>query len=114
MYCEFDYRPPQLAGNLLAHLVLVPNPPHNPAGDFALDGATVLAEGDERWTFSGISVLHPDLFAAEAPGKFPLAPLLVDAMAGGCVTGEVFKGRWIDVGTPDRLHELDVELAGRM
>lgn len=98
-----------------AHLVLVDNPPHNPAGDFALlagDGeyGRVASEGAPRFTFAGLSVLHPALFAGLAPGKRALAPLLREAMAADRVSGEYFAGPWVDVGTPARLAELDAQI----
>ena len=94
-----------------AHLVLVPNPPQHPAGDFQLRDGGVLSEGEgERLTFSGIGVYHPTLFAGCEPGPFPLAPLLRRAMAAGQVSGERFDGRWFDIGTPERLAELDRKL----
>jgi MurNAc alpha-1-phosphate uridylyltransferase len=97
----------------LVHLVLVDNPAHHAAGDFHLgpDGR-VQAEGTSRLTYSGIGIYRPELLAGCAPGKFPIAPLLRAAMARGEVTGEHFRGRWIDVGTPERLAELDRELRG--
>ncbi len=91
----------------LAHLVLVDNPPHHPAGDFALVGGEVAAAGAARLTFSGIGVYRPELFAGHAPGRFALAPLLRAAAARGQVSGERYGGRWMDVGTPERLAELD-------
>ena len=99
----------------LAHLVLVDNPPHHPQGDFALeaDSGRVGEHGARRLTFSGISVLRPELFAGCAPGRFPLGPLLRRAMADGAVTGERYGGAWRDVGTPQRLAELDRELRAR-
>ncbi len=95
----------------LAHLVLVSNPPHHPGGDFVLaaDG-TVRECGGPSLTFSGISVLRPELFAGCAPGRFPLGPLLRRAMTAGRVSGEYHAGRWRDIGTPQRLAELDREL----
>jgi MurNAc alpha-1-phosphate uridylyltransferase len=89
-----------------AHLVLVPNPAHNPAGDFALAGARVREEGEPRHTFSGIAVYHPRLFADCQPGKFSVVPLLRAAMRGHVVTGEVWEGQWNDVGTLERLEAL--------
>ena len=89
-----------------AHLVLVPNPPHNPAGDFSLLGARVREEGAARQTFSGIGVYHPRLFAHCSPGKFSIVPLLRAAMRDHHVTGELFTGGWSDVGTLDRLEAL--------
>jgi MurNAc alpha-1-phosphate uridylyltransferase len=91
----------------LAHLVLVDNPPHHPSGDFALADGRVQADGDRRLTFSGVGVYSPALFADCCPGAFPLAPLLRAAMAEGRVGGEHHAGRWLDIGTPARLAELD-------
>ena len=96
------------AAGRLAHLVLVPNPPQHPRGDFALDGDRVLADGGERHTFSGIGAYHPALFAGVAPGaKARLADLLRPAMHEGRVSGELFGGIWQDIGTPQRLAEAD-------
>jgi MurNAc alpha-1-phosphate uridylyltransferase len=94
----------------LAHLVLVPNPPHNPRGDFALQDGMVLDSGDSCFTFSGIGVYRPELFSDCSPGKFPLAPLLRRAMADGLVSGEVYAGFWMDIGTVDRLQAFDEHL----
>lgn len=104
----FERLPTRLTG--LAHLVLVDNPPQHPQGDFSLHAGRVVAEGTSRLTFSGIGVYARDLFADCRPGKFPLAPLLRAAMARGQVSGEHYTGRWRDVGTPQRLEELDQEL----
>jgi len=88
----------------LAHLVLVPNPPHRPEGDFCLmPDKRVGNEGEDRYTYSGMAVLHPRLFAGCWPGRFPLGPLLRDAAERGEVTGDVYEGVWIDVGSPERL-----------
>lgn len=95
----------------LAHLVLVANPPHHPRGDFALDGPAVRAGGDARLTFAGIGVYRAALFAECRPGRFPLAPLLTRAVAEGRVTGEHHRGRWFDIGTPERLRQLRALLA---
>jgi MurNAc alpha-1-phosphate uridylyltransferase len=96
----------------LAHLVLIDNPPHHPQGDFALDHGRVRADGPVRLTFSGIGVYRPELFRDCQPGKFPLAPLLRAAMAQGMVSGEQYHGTWLDIGTPERLAELDRRLSG--
>jgi MurNAc alpha-1-phosphate uridylyltransferase len=92
---------------------MVNNPPHHPEGDFALHNGRVCREGVNRLTFSGISVLHPDLFAGCTPGRFPLAPLLLYAMADGRIGGEYYPGVWRDIGTPERLRRLDEELNAR-
>lgn len=98
----------------LAHLVLVDNPDHHPEGDFHLRGSRVEASANgPRLTFAGVGCYRPALFADCRPGCFPLAPLLRDAMAGGRVTGEHYRGRWCDVGTPERLERLDQALRAR-
>lgn len=100
----------------LACCVLVDNPPHHPAGDFVLDGGRLRADPDPdprvpRLTFSGIGVYSPALFAEVAHGaRAALAPLLRQAAAGHRADAEHHAGRWIDVGTPQRLAELDAQL----
>jgi MurNAc alpha-1-phosphate uridylyltransferase len=114
IHTDLDFAP--LAGTRLgadlARLVLVPNPPHHPAGDFHLAGGRVRAEGAPSHTFAGIGVYHPRLFAHLPPGQpAKLAPLLREAMAAGRVSGEIHPGLWLDIGTPARLAELDAWLA---
>lgn len=95
-----------LANDRWAHLVMVPNPDHNPRGDFVLaNNGLMQPQGDDaqRLTYSGISVLSPLLFSNCSSGIFPLAPLLRNAMQQGRVSGECYLGQWIDVGTPERL-----------
>lgn len=90
-----------------AHLCLVDNPLHHSEGDFALQGEQVVAEG-EKLTFAGLSVLSPTLFDGLAVGTHaPLAPLLKQAIARAEVTGVRLLGKWVDVGTPARLAQLD-------
>lgn len=96
-----------------AHLVLVPNPAHHPEGDFALEGLQVSAALQGRRTFAGIGVYRPSLFAALPLGRAPLAPLLRQAIPRQTVTGEIYPGFWMDVGTTDRLRELDTVLRQR-
>ena len=90
----------------LAHLVLVPNPPHNPGGDFSLTGVQTGVTGAPLLTFTGIAVYRPELFARCTKGIFPLAPLLRNAVTRQQVTGELYSGKWMDIGTPERLEEL--------
>ena len=97
----------------LAHLVLVDNPAQHRQGDFVLNGDKVSAEGSPRLTFSGIGVYHRDLFRDCAPGRFPLAPLLRTAMHAGNIYGEHYEGVWSDIGTAERLTELDRLLSTR-
>jgi MurNAc alpha-1-phosphate uridylyltransferase len=94
----------------LAHLVLVANPLHNPKGDFVLREGRIVEEPGERLTFSGVGVYRPELFAGCRDGVFKLAPLLREAARSGRVGGEVHAGDWLDIGTPERLAELDARL----
>lgn len=96
-----------LAG--LAHLVLVDNPTHHPQGDFSLAAEQVsdVSGTGQRLTYSGLAVLHPELFAGCRDEAFKLAPLLRQAMAEGRVSGEHFAGCWVDVGTHERLAEVE-------
>lgn len=94
----------------LAHLVLVDNPGHHPGGDFTLDGSRVGDGEGHRFTFSGIGVYRPELFAELPEGRFPLAPILYGACRDGRVSGEHYRGQWCDVGTPQRLDLLDQRL----
>ncbi|MDI3322823.1 nucleotidyltransferase family protein [Pontibacterium granulatum] len=114
IYCEYSFEqlPAQLSENTVAHLLLVDNPEHNPDGDFVLQGQEIVTKkmdtSASQLTFSGISVLSPRLFAGiQAGEKAPLAPLLRQAIADGQVTGERYCGYWVDVGTPQRLAEVD-------
>jgi MurNAc alpha-1-phosphate uridylyltransferase len=100
----------RLASADLATLVMVPNPVHNPGGDFALQGGRMLDTGEAMLTFSGIGVYDPALFAGLTPGRFRVAPLLREAMRAGRVAGVLHSGRWVDVGTPERLAALEREL----
>ncbi len=91
----------------LAHLVLVDNPAHHPGGDFVLSTGRVLQGGGAPLTFSGIGVYRPELFDGCAAGVFPLAPLLRRAMDDGRVSGAHYRGAWFDIGTPERLQEVN-------
>ncbi len=113
IYCDWPIQPHALLANDLAHLVLVGNPPQHPDGDFALTGDRVSDKTDDfpSLTFSGIGFYRPSLFASLTFGKAAkLAPLLRAAMAHSQVSGEHHRGRWEDVGTPERLALLDTEL----
>jgi N-acetyl-alpha-D-muramate 1-phosphate uridylyltransferase len=95
-----------------AHLVLVSNPEHNPKGDFFLLDGQVTPERGERLTYSGMGVYSPALFREIRRGdKAPLAPLLRAATVASTVTGEHYRGRWVDVGTPQRLKDLNEEIS---
>jgi MurNAc alpha-1-phosphate uridylyltransferase len=107
VWTDLDFARLQLADGLLAHLVLVDNPPHNSEGDFAIEDGRLSAAACPRYTYSGIGVYHPELFRDCSPGTFPLPPLLRAAMERRLVSGEHHAGCWLDVGTPERLRELD-------
>lgn len=117
IYCEFDFAAltrqvaaMRLSGSV-AHLVLVDNPPHHPRGDFAVVDGRLRNEGACRFTYSGIGLYCPRLFAGVTPGaKAALGPLLRQAVDADAVTGEHYPGRWEDVGTPERLAALDRSL----
>ena len=107
-----------VASGRLAHLWLVPNPPHNPRGDFGLsaDGRALNTADGERFTYSTIGLYRRELFeppwCETIPGNpqgtaAPLAPLLRQAMDAGHVSAELYTGPWTDVGTPERLEELN-------
>ncbi len=100
-----------LLGDDLAHLLLVDNPEHNLKGDFELVEGRVIAQGANQLTFSGVGLYHPDLFLGCEAGRFPLAPLLRKAMKMDRVGGTHYLGRWRDIGTPQRLQELDSALS---
>jgi len=116
IWTDFDFSTlPQSPGGL-AHLVVVDNPPHHPRGDFLLRGGVLEDDSEElaatrgsgvRLTFAGIGVYRPELLDGQAPGKYSIVPLLRAAMRTGRVSGEHFRGRWSDVGTSQRLDDLD-------
>lgn len=123
IWCDVDFARLPRAPEGLTHLVMVDNPAHNPKGDFALDNDGRLhSDGQTRLTFSGIGVYRPQLLddwravigdtpgAVQAPPRFQLAPLLRAAMARGLASGVHHCGEWTDVGTPQRLAELDARL----
>lgn len=113
VYCDWDFHQARSLRDRLAHLVMVPNPAHHKGGDFSLDGEQVRFAGEgETLTYAGVGVFSPAFFAAVPKGQpLKLRPLLDAAIAAGTLTGERHTGRWVDVGTPERLAELDRELS---
>ncbi len=107
IWTDLEFARLRLSEGLFAHLVLVDNPPHHPEGDFALANGRLSTQGTPRYTYSGIGIYHPDLFRGCSEGAFPLVPLLHTAMGRGLVGGEHYPGRWLDIGTPERLQTLD-------
>jgi MurNAc alpha-1-phosphate uridylyltransferase len=119
IFTDYPYRNLRtaLAAHHHVHLVLVPNPPHHPKGDFSLDSAGRLqlptpaaSSGGTTFTYSGIGVFHPRLFAGVTETKYPLLPLLKRAIHTQQASGAVFNGIWMDIGTPQRLKQLDQQL----
>ncbi len=97
-----------LAPDKMAHLVLVPNPPQHPHGDFALQQGDACVEGPVKYTFSGIALYRPEFFHDVPPGAQKLAPFLRAAMLRGDVSAELYQGYWADIGTPQRLADADI------
>ena len=112
IYCDWDFNQARQLASPFAHLVMVANPVHHTGGDFSLDGERVIYANDEQTlTYAGIGVFSPAFFSGVTPGTvMKLRPLLDAAIAAGTLSGERYTGRWVDVGTPQRLAELDQEL----
>lgn len=117
VYCDFDLGRlrAHALGGCLAHLVLAPNPAHHPGGDFSLAGGFAGNAPSPRYTYTGMALIDPALIApVRAGAKAPLAPLLRAAADAGRLSGELYGGLWRDIGTAQRLEELDALLRARM
>jgi len=111
IHCEFPIaRLAELNPAGHAHLVLIDNPPHHPEGDFALSGGKVMLSGSPKFTYSGIGLFRPEMFAPLSPGYRALRPVLDAAIESGWISGEHYSGVWRDIGTPERLDQLDRDL----
>jgi MurNAc alpha-1-phosphate uridylyltransferase len=102
----------KLAPNDVAHFVVVPNPDFHTKGDFGLSNGRLIDEG-ERYTYANIGVFRPEFFAGCRPGKFPVGPLMFDWIRKGRVSGELYRGGWHNVGTPEQLRKLDQEASAQ-
>lgn len=119
IYCDYDFarlRPVLDAmahcDGDVAHLVLADNPPHHPHGDFSLVAGRLMVRAP-RLTFTGIGAYRPNFFAAiPRGGKASLGPLIRQWAIAGRISGEHYRGRWVDIGTPERLQTLNRALAG--
>lgn len=107
IWTDYDFSSAFCARDKLAHLILVNNPDHHREGDFRLRKGQITEREGLRLTYSGIGVFRREFFSRCRPGRFPLAPLIRAAIHNEQVTGEHFRGRWYDVGTPERLTFLD-------
>jgi len=106
IWCDYEIdRDLKLKNGTLAHLVLVPNPQHNQKGDFDIENGFVIDR--PAYTFAGIGLYEPKMFEGMSIKKKPLAPILKKYMIDKKVTGELFYGRWYDIGTPQRLKEIN-------
>jgi MurNAc alpha-1-phosphate uridylyltransferase len=107
IWCDYDLT--ALTGKQLdheAHLVLVRNPEHNTGGDFALANGLISNSGGDMLTYSGIGLYTAELFAGIQPGKRPLAPILRKKAEQNKISGEIYNGKWIDIGNIERLAQL--------
>jgi MurNAc alpha-1-phosphate uridylyltransferase len=114
VFCDIDFLPliQALHQPKLAHLVMVNNPLQHPQGDFELQSGKLKYDGENQLTFSGVGVYSPALFQTVVRGEAArLAPLLKAAMKDDLVTGEHHQGVWHDIGTPRRLHQIDMQLS---
>ena len=113
IWCDFDFSTLTALGkNIQSHLVLVNNPAHNQQGDFALQDKLIKNTGDHMYTFSGIGVYTKHFFAGMDTGIAPLAPLIRKKCDNNLVSGQLYDGLWTDVGTMERLQELENALSG--
>ena len=104
---NFSFSAIQLNSSVMGHIILVPNPQHNLSGDFCLDGDRVTISGNQRYTFSGISYFSIQCFIQSTQRYFTLADLLREHIEKEMITGQLFHGDWLDVGTADRLAEAE-------
>ncbi len=101
----------ELTAEQLCHLVLVMNPEHNPDGDFGLRSGLVNQQTERRYTFSGIAIYRPQMFAGQQAKKCPLKPFLLDAIDNNVASGEFYFDNWFDIGTEQRLQQLTEKLS---
>jgi N-acetyl-alpha-D-muramate 1-phosphate uridylyltransferase len=110
IWTDIDFSRIRIGGEAQAHLVLIPNPPHHPRGDFGLDGDLLINRETDRFTYANVGLYRPALFRDFNPGRFPLLAALNRGIAARRVTGEMHRGEWCDVGTPERLGALEKRL----
>lgn len=112
IWCDYPVADLLAQNPASAHLVMVDNPEHHPEGDFCLrEGRLAIRDSGPALTYAGLSVINPALFAGAERGCQPLKPFLLRAIADGTATGEYYPGEWVDVGTPERLRQLDVRVS---
>jgi MurNAc alpha-1-phosphate uridylyltransferase len=107
IYTDFRFETLTIAADRDAHLVLVPNPPQHPLGDFGLEHGLARSAATRLYTFSGIAMYRSEFFSGCTDGIFPLKPLLTRTIAANRCSAELYMGAWEDVGTPQRLQALN-------
>ena len=110
IWTDIDFARLALEPGAHAHLVLIPNPQHHPRGDFGLEGGYVVNRASERFTYSGVGVYRTEFFAGCSAERFPLLPLLNRAIGARLARGQIHRGQWCDVGTPERLASLEARV----
>jgi len=107
IYTDMPLPDVQLGDDDMVHLVCVPVPQDKTSGDFAIVGGRIRNDGERMFTFSGVSVYRPEFFADCTPGRFSVVPMLRAAADADRISGSIYSGPWRDVGTPERLAELN-------
>ena len=108
---DYPFTDTGLAAEDQGRLILVSNPAHNPAGDFGISAGRLVNESAQQFTYSGIGLFRPEMFAAEKQGIYPLAPLLRRLADQDALAAELYAGSWLDVGTPERLQQAEAAIA---
>ena len=110
VWSDFPYASLRTKVDKNIHLVLVNNPSHNLKGDFGLFDGSIELASDKSYTYSGVGVFNPIIFSQQTAGIFPLAPIIRESISCQRVSGELYQGKWVDVGTPERLADLERKL----
>jgi N-acetyl-alpha-D-muramate 1-phosphate uridylyltransferase len=110
IWTDVDFARIRIAPEARAHLVLIENPSHHPRGDFGLEDGWVVNRDSDRLTYANVGLYRPELFGDFGPGRFPLLSVLNRGIAARQVSGEIHRGDWCDVGTPERLADLEKRL----
>lgn len=113
IWTQFPFSPSFMTSDSEAHLVFVENPSFHPGGDYALAENGQVSMQGEKVTYAGIAKVHPHLFKNCNPGSFSISPLFNNAIKRGCVSGEIYRGPWFNVGTIAELERLEKALTGR-
>ena len=110
IFCDFDFSQLRSDTDSLVHLVMVPNPVQHPEGDFFLQDGRLVDQGCEKYTYSGIGVYSPSFFTGMSIERRALGPLLRQGIQSNTISGQLHQGEWRDIGTPERLAQLNKDL----